>query len=138
VNGASVSCRFAGNGSLSTAMFISEGSQRNAAQQLPGLTAANALKYLSDCGYVRQYDEKSLAIGKSVNKVLAEHNLLVETVRPCRKGVVMSVIDLRAACFVCPVRLFVGLWDSDKDHFEPLQVNQKDALSTFFQAVSLK
>ena len=129
VNGDCLSCRFNPDRSLSTAMLVVAGRQRNVAPQLPGITSDKAEDYLSELGYVREYPEKCRRVGYELNLRLRRYRLLVETVRETDRGLLLSVVDLRFAFYACPARLFAGLLKHNT--FNVLHVNSEEALATF-------
>jgi hypothetical protein len=131
VDGSSLSVRFNADGSVCTAILTVGERQRNAAPQLPGLNERNAVGYLAEAGYALTYEKVCLEIGKNLNDVLANTNLLVETVGRHPDGFVLSVIDRRAANYVCPIRLFAGVYNRKTDRFVAMQTNENDAVRLF-------
>ena len=140
VCGDSISCRFdpSGNGSLSTALLVSRGSQRNVAPHLPGITEENAVKYLQEAGWSDKYDPVSLEIGRVLNERLEDKNLLVELVKKVDDGWVISVIYLPHRYYAVPVRSFIGLYQKEADEFVPYQVNNEEHYADFLDVILLK
>ena len=135
INGDNLSCRFGKDGSLSTAMLITGDQQRNVASQLPGITEANSVEYLRQFGWLQEFDDTCLEIGKVLNRRLVVHGLVVESVFPHADGVALSVIDARFTGYACPVCLFAGIYNNVDDFFKATITNNSEALWNFNEVI---
>jgi len=120
INGDSLSCWFTPEGALSTARLTVEGQMYDVIGQLPGLRRWNAVRYLEDLGFVfgheRGHSLDCICVGKHVNNVLSESDLLVDTVIPTGAGrYLISVIPKVERTRVATCRLFVVdcVWKDD-------------------------
>ena len=112
VNGDNLSCWFTQNGALSTARLIVDGVMYDVIGQLPGLRRWNAVRYLEDLGFVfghsRGHSLDCIDVGKHVNRMLADSDLLVDTAIPTETGgYLISVIPKSERTLVATRRLFV-------------------------------
>jgi hypothetical protein len=138
VNGDSLSCWFAPDGALSTAM-LEVGSKKNVvANQLPGLKAPISKEYLSEIGFRGQYDRFCLPVGRDLNEALSEALIFVETIWRTGEGLALSVASLAERSSPCPERLFLAFWLKKSDDLVLRGVKSKSSAAKFNEIAANK
>jgi len=105
--GDSLSCWFSPEGGLSTARLTVTESAHDVTAYLPGLTASNAVAYLTDLGYAERLCPTLIARAQKANEVLVEFQLCIESVVARDNQLAMSIIRDDARILACPVQQFV-------------------------------
>lgn len=138
VNGDSLSCWFAPDGALSTAMLEIGSKKSVVANQLPGLRAPASAEYLSELGFRPQYDRFCLQVGRDVNEAVLGVHIFVETIWRTGEGLALSVASLAERSSPCPERLFLALWLKKSDDLVLRGVKSKSSAAKFNEIASNK
>ena len=136
VIGDNVSCYFAPNGALTSAMLVVDGGSRMVSNQLPGCRADNVVEYLEFLGFHREYDDTCLAIGSEVQATPRPAGLSVESVVRCEGGFLLSIIRDGNRTLVCPRREFLVKHLTDGDELLTLSVKSHSLAAVFSKFVS--
>ena len=106
VTGDSLSCRFAPEGALATAVLTVDGKDYLVAGQLPGLRDEDALAYLGGLGYRPVWESWQREVGVELNDLLEPLGAFVEAVgRDASKVLHVALIEQRDRILACPRRL---------------------------------
>lgn len=137
IDGTMLSVRFGKDGALSTAIHVHQGQQRNAAPQLPGLREENAEAYLAAIGYAQRFPPECVEVARLIDPMLAPSDMQLETVQRHESGFLLSVVHRHGAAFVCPIRLFLAVYDRAHDALRPLDVHDEGAMRQFARILRL-
>jgi len=135
INGDSLSVWFSPIGAMSTAMLTVDNVTKCVASQLVGLDFSNAIEYLSELGYSREYDTFCIEVGKVLNSISQSRNIVIETVRYCTGGLLISGILESKRLIVCPHRLFVIRYEEASDEFVLVDAQDIDKVKVFFECL---